>query len=761
MRAILAPDATQHYSIEVDCLMLIQTDPVLMDWFLLSATFRNRSQLLDIAAQEAQEHMLKLVNQKKLKSYVLKPHLHCRFSNFHALRWPGLHHTALPLAKHAGRLISVRGTVIRAGTRRLVEPDRWFGCRKCGHEFCILAKEEEFWAVKKPKSCPGMGGQLCDGVKFVELNKEDNVVKRDYQECKIQENVNFLAVGRIPRSMTVLLEDDLVDSCRAGDDVVVTGTLVCRYRVPIRQGLRVDMDLSLIANSVLVKSNNGQTDGASVKEMQGHGEGMHGLDVEATNSDDEFRYNDDGTEGGLQVEDQHRRLFCDFWKSIQPEKVWEARNFILSSFAPHVFGMYPVKLAALLVLMGGVAVQTASGTRIRGESHVLLVGDPGTAKSQFLRAAAALCPTRAVLTTGVGSTNAGLTCAAVKDGGEWQLEAGALVLADRGVCCIDEFASIKKSEQASVLEAMEQQTLSVAKAGIVCKLNTRCSVLAATNPKSGYDSAQSVEVNTTLSAPLLSRFDLVMILLDEKDPDWDQRVSSFILDAECPGRSETNSPTPSEFGELWSVDLLRAYVAYCKTNFIPETTPEAGEILKRYYRLKRGGDHRDAARTTIRLLEGLIRLAQAHAKLMFRNNVLVEDAVVAVGLMESSVESCSMMDPWELTQGIGRGVRNAIRSDFPKDALAEYRGLRERIFKKLAIDGGDFAGPPDASEQPAVALFELDPTEQESFEEPIRDFGMQFSFRDEDGEEWDADILAHPWQEPEPSRAAKRKRFQI
>ncbi|XP_051131573.1 probable DNA helicase MCM9 isoform X2 [Andrographis paniculata] len=524
--------------------------------------------------------------------------------------------------KHRGILLTLKGTVIRSGAVKMIEGEKIYQCRVCKHSFKVFPEVETRNSTPRPTYCPS---QNCESMRFQII--EDKMICHDYQEIKIQESTQVLGVGAIPRSITVILKDDLVDTVKAGDDVIVTGVLTAKWS-PDAKDVRCDLDPVLIANYV-----------RRMNELK----------------------------SDINIPDEVIMKFKQFWSDFKDSPL-KGRNAILRGICPQVFGLFTVKLAVALTLIGGVQHVDASGTKVRGESHLLLVGDPGTGKSQFLKFAAKLS-NRSVITTGLGSTSAGLTVTAVKDAGEWMLEAGALVLADGGLCCIDEFDSMREHDRATIHEAMEQQTISVAKAGLVTTLSTRTVVFGATNPKGQYDPDQSLSVNTTLSGPLISRFDIVLVLLDTKNPQWDAVVSSHILsEAEQKKGNQDENLT-----EIWSLTMLRRYIHFVKGYFRPVLTNEAEKIISSYYQLQRRSAAQNAARTTVRMLESLIRLAQAHARLMFRNEVTLLDAITAILCIESSMTTSAIVD----------SVGNALHSNFTDNPDEDYTKQERLILQKL------------------------------------------------------------------------------
>lgn len=644
----------------------------------------------DDAIREAQLQIIAIHPMKAHMTY--KPKSHARLSGLFVCAEQ--ERTSIPRSGDVGKLITLSGTVIRTGMYKMVEWEKFFQCLTCKETFSVTADRDQGYIVPKPSKCPT---NECEGNKFkpepVDV-QELSQYCRDYQEIKVQEQVDKLSVGTIPRSMVVLLEDDLVDTCKAGDDVYITGVVMRRWK-PVMVEDRCDVEIVLLANNIRVTN-------ASAKSSS------------------------------MKLTDDMKTEFQQFWQEYARNPLI-GRNHIVASTCPTLFGLYLVKLAVILVLIGGVAKTDPSGMKVRGEAHLLLVGDPGTGKSQFLRFAAKCIP-RSVLTTGIGSTNAGLTVTAVKDSGEWMLEAGALVLADRGLCCIDEFGSIRENDKTAIHEAMEQQTLSVAKAGLVCKLNTRCSILAATNPKGKYDPSQDISVNIALASPLLSRFDLVMVLLDSQNEEWDRVVSSFILGSECKGKTDENADPAREENEdekdnnnnakklLWDIDTLQAYIMYVKSEFAPDMSRQAQSVLTRYYTLQRQADTRNAARTTIRLLESLIRLSQAHAKLMCQTNVTVRDTIMAVILMESSMSSSAILSHLN-------SYGNTLHKGFPQDPETDFLEMAAVVLQKLGL--------PHLFDECMVAVYGVggDEGDDGGGDEPPMSFGAGVVVEEEEEEE--------------------------
>jgi replicative DNA helicase Mcm len=482
-------------------------------------------------------------------------------------------------AEHIGRLVMVNGIIVRSTAVLPLLIKSAYRCTSCG-EMILLEQTDEFLRV--PSDCPS-----CNRRRGFELVPRESVFI-DSQRLTIQERPEELPAGQLPRQVNVELRDDVVDIARPGDRVSLTGSLGLLRRQGRGGTLRV-FDFVLEANSIDV----------SGREMEL---------LEITPGDEE----------------EIRELASDPW----------VHRRILQSIAPSIYGLDIVKESIMYLLFSGVTKELPD-VRIRGDINVLLVGDPGTGKSQLLQYASRIAP-RGLYTAGRGSTGAGLTAAVVKEGGtgNFILEAGALVLSDKGICCIDEMDKMRDEDRVAIHPAMEQQTVSIAKGGIVATLNARTSILAAANPTLGrYNPYQTIAQNLSLPITILSRFDLIFVLRDIPEAEKDARMAEHILGLHRAAGTPASAPV--------TTDLLRKYISYSK-RISPVITNEVVNSFKDFYVKMRTasleGGEASAISITARQLESLVRLAEARAKVHLREEVTVEDAEAVIALMQRSLE---------------------------------------------------------------------------------------------------------------------------
>jgi replicative DNA helicase Mcm len=481
-----------------------------------------------------------------------------------------------------GRLIMVEGIITRQTPPRHYLRKSVFRCSQCGYEVEIPQPTTGF--VQPPKRCPKCGA--INSMVFVEERSEFI----DWQKIIVQEKPEELPPGQLPRSIEAILLDDLVDTVKPGDRVYLVGVMNLDL-ADLRKGKPPVVSSFMDVNYVESQQ----------REL---------VEIEITPEDEK--------------------------KILDLAKMPDVRERIIRSIAPSIYGMEDIKEAIACLLFGGVPKVYPDGIRVRGDIHILLVGDPGMAKTQLLRFVTKIAP-RAVYTTGKGSSAAGLTAAVVreKDTGEFYLEAGALVLADTGVAVIDEIDKMDAKDRVAIHEALEQQTVSIAKAGIVATLNARCSVLAAANPAFGrYLPNRTVAENVDLPVTLLSRFDLIFIIRDEPNLDRDKAIAEHITTLHA-------GEVPEGFTEIISPDLLRKYIAYARKHVKPVLTPEARERIVQFYVQMRAKSREPDSpiAITARQLEALIRLAEAEAKMRLSPVVEAEDADRAIRLFMKYLSS--------------------------------------------------------------------------------------------------------------------------
>jgi len=489
-------------------------------------------------------------------------------------------------AKHIGKLLRVTGIMMRASEVKPLLVQAMFQCRICDER---IPQTQEDGRYTEPVRCP-----LCDKKTPMRLLAQESQF-RDWQKVRIQESPDELPPGQMPRSVDIILEGDIVDISRPGDLVKVTGILETTPDFSRRGGRLATFNVFIEANGVEI----------SEKEHE---------QIEISEED----------------EKQIRELAEDPY----------VHERIVASIAPSIQGHETIKESIALLLFGGVSKTLADGTKLRGKSNILMIGDPGTGKSQILKFVSGLA-VRALYTSGKGSSAAGLTAAVIHDAdsGAMTLEAGALVLADQGIACIDEFDKMDPTDRTAIHEAMEQHTVSIAKAGIVATLNARTSILAAANPTLGrYESSLSVQDNIRLPFTILSRFDLIWIMVDTIEATRDRELAQFILNMHQMKRAKDAPSIPPV-----SQEFLKKYIGYANRYVIPQLTPEAAEVIENFYvDLRKSAEGGAAVPITARQLESLVRLSEARAKMALQPKVSKEDAQAAVRLMEDSLRMVAL-----------------------------------------------------------------------------------------------------------------------
>ena len=517
-------------------------------------------------------------------------------------------------SKYIGKFVAVDGIIRKANEIRPRIVNAMFECRSCMRLHEVPQKSN---MISEPALC-----QECGGRSFRLMQDESEFI--DTQTTKLQEPLENLSGGEQPRQINVVLEDDLVDTITPGDIIRITGTL---------KTVR-DEQTKLFKNYIYCNY------------------------IDAL--EQEFEE--------LKISEEDEEKIKEL--AANPD----VYNKIINSTAPSIQGYREVKEAIALQLFGGCVKELEDKTRIRGDIHILIVGDPGIGKSQILKYVSKLAP-RGIYTSGKGTSGVGLTAAAVKDDlGGWSLEAGALVLADRGNACVDELDKMRSEDRSAIHEALEQQTISIAKAGIMATLNSRCAMLAAANPKFGrFDRYKSVAEQINLPAPILSRFDLIFVVEDKPDADRDRKLAGHILNI------HKSAEIPFEIDP----ELLRKYIAYARKQPSPELTDDAIEVLKEFYVGMRGSaeDEDSPVPITARQLEALVRLSEANCKIRLGEKVTDDDAKRAIKLQQECMKQVGY-DP-----ETGKVDIDKVEGRTPKSERDKARVLLD-VIKELSEEYG-------------------------------------------------------------------------
>eukprot|EP00927_Polykrikos_kofoidii_P071582 TRINITY_DN6783_c0_g1_i1.p1 TRINITY_DN6783_c0_g1~~TRINITY_DN6783_c0_g1_i1.p1 ORF type:complete len:841 (+),score=146.80 TRINITY_DN6783_c0_g1_i1:59-2581(+) len=534
-----------------------------------------------------------------------------------------------------GQLLTICGTVTRTSD---VKPELLTGTFRCGECRQVVTGIEQQFKVTYPTACTMRN--CGNRTNWALLGESRTTRWGDWQRIRLQENENEVPAGSMPRSLDVIVRDEVCETCKPGDKILVTGSLIVVPDVPtmmspaelkssVRRSVETRTDAAGAGEGVRGLSGLGQRDltyklsffGCFVDEDSDWGSKTRGSG-ENVRSDEKVY---------LSQSDKDR--FQSISDHVGPGGKRDCFDVLARSIAPAIHGHLEVKKGVLLMLIGGIPKRTDEGIKLRGDINVCLIGDPATAKSAILKWTASFLP-RAVFTSGKTSSAAGLTASVVKDmdlDNEKTIEPGALMLADNGVCCIDEFERMDQKDQVAIHEAMEQQTITLAKAGIKATLNARASILAAVLPKDTYyNPTRPIHKNVEMSPPIMSRFDLMFVIQDIHDVTTDHRVANHILSLH---RLKEDETAP----QLTMLDLQR-YIRLART-FKPKITQEARErLVKCYLKLREDRTYvRGAAGVTVRQLESLIRLSEGIARVNLEETVTLAHVAEAFDLQFNSL----------------------------------------------------------------------------------------------------------------------------
>lgn len=462
-----------------------------------------------------------------------------------------------------------------------------FDCPKCGQVLGPYIQDSQAEVrISFCHNCQSRGPFL--------LNSEKTLY-RNYQRITLQESPGTVPAGRLPRHRDVILLWDLIDQAKPGDEVDLTGIYKNAYDGMLNAKNGFPVFATIIEANLVLRREAGRV-------------------------------------GEVQLSDLEER------EIVQLSKDPQIVNKLISSVAPSIYGHKDIKTAIACSLFGGVPKETGKVT-LRGDINVLLLGDPGTAKSQLLKYAESTAH-RAVFATGQGASAVGLTASVRKDPitREWTLEGGALVLADKGTCLIDEFDKMNDQDRTSIHEAMEQQSISISKAGIVTSLQARCAVIAAANPNGGrYNATIPFAQNVDLTEPILSRFDVLCVVRDIVEPEKDERLARFVVDSHSKAHPDGSQPGEQDDDELTSMegpisqDMLRKYIHYARTHIKPQLLRlDQERIASLYSQLRKESLATGSFPITVRHLESIIRLAESFAKMRLSEYVSKIDVDRAV-----------------------------------------------------------------------------------------------------------------------------------